>query len=151
MGWTDWLARKNSPDELRPSLRDVTFDTSGFKVTLKTSTAIEWRGAHGVPMSARIERATPDHPLPPWTLDAVRSERRQAAAARRGGIVSVTFDRANGIPIAKAISKFSGGRGHTYEGTMLIRFRGGARRLCFRRLSNGRGCRIQGGKRGDRG
>ena len=122
MGWTDWLARRNPPDELRPSLRDVTFDTSGFKVTLKTPTAMEWRGAHNDPMSARIERASPDHPLPPWTLDALRSEQRRAAAAHRGGIVSVTFDRANGIPIAKAISKFDDG-GFRYEGTVLIRFR----------------------------
>jgi hypothetical protein len=53
----------------------------------------------------------------------LRSEQRQAAAAQRGGIVSVTFDRANGIPITKAISKFGGGLGYKYEGTVLIRFR----------------------------
>jgi tetratricopeptide (TPR) repeat protein len=122
MGWTDWLSRKDSGDGLRPSLRDVTFDTRGFKVTLKTPGAIEWKGSNNEPMSARIERTTPDEPLPPWTLDALRSEQRQAAAARGGGIVSVTFDRANGIPVAKAITKFKG-LGYTYEGRVLVRFR----------------------------
>ena len=123
MSWTDWLGRKDPGDEVRPSLRDVTFDTSGFRPARKTAASIEWLGDDDDHLSARIDRAGPDRPLPPWTLDAVRAERRQAAAAHGGGIVSVTFDRASGTPIATAISKFPQGSGYEYEGAVLIRFR----------------------------
>ena len=124
MGWTAWFTPKHEPDDgPRPSLRDVSFDTTGLKVIAKTPGAIEWKYANDVRVTARLERGTPDRPLPPWTLDALRTEWRRAAMARSGGIVSVTFDRANGIPIATAISKFTQGLGYLYEGTVLVRFR----------------------------
>ena len=122
MGWTDWFGRRGEGDEIRPSLRDVTFDTGGKKVLSKTPSAIEWQARNDDRVIARIMRATPDRPLTPWTLEAVRAEWRRGAAERSGGLVSATFDRANGIPIAKAICKFEHGSGYLYEGTLLVRF-----------------------------
>lgn len=123
MGWRDWLERKDRSNEVRPALRDVEFDASGMHVASKTPDAIEWTNRDGDRLTARIERAAPDRSFTPWTLDALRRAFRNAAAERRGGIVSVTFERANGIPIAKAISKFEDPPGYSYEGTVLIRFR----------------------------
>jgi hypothetical protein len=123
VGWTDWFARRNPPEDVRPSLRDVTFDTSGFELAAKKPDSIEWRDADDERLLARMDRAGADHPLTPWTLEALRSSWRNAAAARDGGIVSVTFDRAGDVPIAKAIAKFSDGMGYMYEGTVQIRFR----------------------------
>ena len=123
MGWTDWFARKDPEDAVRPSLREVKFDASGMNVTSKTAAAIEWTNNTGDRLTARIQRATPDRPFTAWTLDALRSAFRTAAAERQGGIISVTFEQANGIPIARAISKFRNGLGYSYEGTVLIRFR----------------------------
>ena len=123
MGWTDWFARRGAHDDIRPSLRDVTFDTGGNRVLSKTPSSIEWQARNDDRVIARIDRASADRPLIPWTLDALRGEWRRAAAERSGGIVCVTFDRANGIPIARTITKFRHGMGYLYEGTVLVRFR----------------------------
>lgn len=123
MGWTSWFAPRGSPDEVRPSLRDVTFKTNGLRITARTSASIEWKDADGNRLAARLDRAAPERPLTAWTLDGVRSACRRAAAEGGGGIVSVTFERAGAIPIAKAVRKFPDGMGHRYEGTVLIRFR----------------------------
>ena len=112
MGWRDWIGPKDPGDQVRPSLRDVKFDASGMTMGAKTPAAIEWTNSAGDRLTARLDRGTPDHPLTPWRLDALRSAYRSAAAERGGGIVSVTFERANGIPIAKAISKFPDGMGY---------------------------------------
>jgi hypothetical protein len=123
VGWRDWLGQKDQRDEVRPSLRDVKFDASGMTIAAKTPDTIERTNTGGDRLTARIVRASPDHPFTPWTLDALRSTFRTAAAERQGGIVSVTFERANGVPVCRAISKFPDGRGYSYEGTLLIRFR----------------------------
>lgn len=123
MGWTDWFSRKDPADEVRPSLRDVKFDIGGMKVLSRTPASIEWKYGAADRVTARIDRATSDQPLTPWTLDALRSEYRRSAAVRSGGIVSVTLAHANAIPLAQAISKFQDGAGYRYEGTVSIRFR----------------------------
>jgi hypothetical protein len=123
VGWRDWLGQKDQADEIRPSLRDVKFDASGMKVTSKTPAAMEWTNNGGDRLTARIDRVTPERPFTPWTLDALRSAFRTAAIERHGGIVSLTFEQANAIPITRAITKFPEGMGYSYEGTLLIRFR----------------------------
>jgi tetratricopeptide (TPR) repeat protein len=123
MSWTDWFSRKNPAGETRPSLRDVTFDTRGLMVEKKTAESIQWRDTDNDRLLARFDRASAGHPFEPCTLEASRTRYRQRAASRGGGIVSVEFGRANGIPITKAISKFEDLPAYLYEGTVMISFR----------------------------
>lgn len=137
MGWTDWFSRNNPAEEMRPSVRDVTFDAGAIKLAAKGPDRIEWHDTDEDIVTAGVDRGTPDRQLTPWTLDGLRAEARTAAAARKGGIVSLVFDRANGVPIAKAISKFPDGMGHTYEGAVLIRFRDAEYRLSLQARERG--------------
>ena len=66
--------------------------------------------------SPRISRSAVD-------ADELRSACRLRAASRSGGIVAVTFGGSSGVPVANAISKFSEGPGHRYQGTVMVRFR----------------------------
>ena len=123
MSWTDWFSRRRSDESPRPSLRDVTFDTTGLRVGKRSAESIEWLHPDNDRLITRMDRASADHPLGPWTLDGLRMDSRRAAALRGGGIVSVAFGRARGIPIAKVISKFEDLPGYAYTGTVMIRFR----------------------------
>ena len=123
MSWTDWFSRRGSDESPRPSLRDVTFDTTGLRVAKRSAESIEWLHPDNDRLIARMDRVSADHPLGPWTLDWFGVECRRASALRGGGLVSVALGRAGGIPIAKAISKFEDPPGYLYTGTMMIRFR----------------------------
>jgi tetratricopeptide (TPR) repeat protein len=129
VNWTRWFSRQPIQGSLRPSLRDVSCDTTGLHVERKSEDALEWRDVQGDRLFAQVERDGPDRPPTPWTLEAIRAACRRSAAARDGGIVSVTFDRINGIPVATAISKFPDDLGFLYEATVMIRFREALYRL----------------------
>jgi hypothetical protein len=118
MGWRDWIGRGETT---RPTIDDVTFDTSTFANVRRSSELREWQNAIGDRMLARIERATPDRPLSPWTLEAVRATVRQRATEAGGGIVAANAGYAGPVPIVVAIRKL--GRGFGYDGAVMVRFR----------------------------
>lgn len=122
MSWTDWIRRNTSADGARPSVRDVTFDAGPLRADKTTADALHWVDEEEDRVVARVDRATPDRALVSWTVEGVRSAARTAASLRQGGIVSVTFRTATGIPIAEVISKFTDGTGYLYEGAVMIRF-----------------------------
>lgn len=121
--WTAWFSRNKKNDSPRPSLRDLTFDTSGLRVAKKATDVIEWVDPQNDHVIARIERGVDAVANVPWALDALRMYWRNKAAVRDGGIVSATFDHAGGVPFASAITKFSDAPGYVYEGTAMVRFR----------------------------
>jgi hypothetical protein len=120
MGWRDWLGRGGTE---RPTIDDVTFDTSTFSNVRTERQLREWQNATGDRMLAHVERGTPDHPLLPWTLEAVRAAERERATTDGGGIIAVTAGYAGSIPIVAAICKRRRGLGYEYHGAIMIRFR----------------------------
>ena len=126
MGWRDRIGRGETS---RPTIDDVTFDTSTFTSVRRSGELREWQNAMGDRMLARIERATPDRPLSPWTLEAVRATVRQRATEAGGGMIAVNAGYAGPVPIVVAIRKL--GLGFGYDGAVVVRFRDAEYHITF--------------------
>lgn len=122
MGWTNWLTPARRPDEASPSVRDITFDAGAMVLVKQETDVIEWTNPDQDRVIARVERHKWNRPLAAWTLEALRTSCRHAAASQDGGIVSVTLGRAGDVPIAKVITKFKEGTGYRYDGSIMVRF-----------------------------
>ena len=108
MTWSNWLLGRDRSTGPRPSVQDVTFDAMPMRVEKQGATSSSGLTTTRDRVVAAVDRSTP---LPVWSLDALRAHWRAVAASRDGGIVSVTFARANEIPILEAICKFNEGPG----------------------------------------
>jgi hypothetical protein len=132
MSWSNWFSGKPPAAEPRPSVQDVTFDSRLLRADRKTGDAMTWWDLDNDRLIARVDRGAG-----PWSLDTLRAHFRDSAGARGGGIVSVTFGRANGIQIAKAITKFEDMPAYLYEGTVMVPFRDAAFRLTLEASERG--------------
>ena len=102
------------------TIRDVYFDTAGWRLSESTDTRMSWVGAFGGTMTLTRDD------VPAWTgveidLDAVRRRHRSAAAERHGGLVSAeVVEMANGAVALEVLTKYPRGTGYRFEGRLLI-------------------------------